>query len=240
MQQDQSLNLTFHERPADSSFVETIWQSRSGVGGTMLSVAATHWEMIVSHVAGNISVTVRGPETKPLPAPVPGNGEWLGIEFKLGVLMPHLPTVDLVDDAIELPEASGHSFWLRGSAWELPTFENAEVFVDRLVREEILVCDPLVESALQRERVGVTQRSVQRRFRHATGLTQSAVEQIQRARHATRLLQQGTPILDTVDLAGYYDQPHLTRSLRRLIGRTPNQLLAQADTMPLSFISNTE
>jgi methylphosphotriester-DNA--protein-cysteine methyltransferase len=34
-------------------------------------------------------------------------------------------------------------------------------------------------------------------------------------------LRAGAAIADVVCDAGYYDQPHLTRSLRRLIGHTP-------------------
>jgi hypothetical protein len=37
-------------------------------------------------------------------------------------------------------------------------------------------------------------------------------------------LQQGVSILDTVEQAGYFDQPHLTRSLKYLIGQTPAQI----------------
>lgn len=68
-------------------------------------------------------------------------------------------------------------------------------------------------------------RSVQRRFARATGLTQSAIWHIERAQRAAALLTSGVAILDTVDQAGYFDQPHLTRELRRLIGRTPAQIL---------------
>ncbi len=46
-----------------------------------------------------------------------------------------------------------------------------------------------------------------------------------RARHARTLLQQGISILDTVEQAGYADQPHLTRSLKRFMGQTPAQIL---------------
>ncbi|WP_244422604.1 hypothetical protein [Ktedonobacter racemifer] len=49
--------------------------------------------------------------------------------------------------------------------------------------------------------------------------------QIERARSATLLLQQGVSIPDTILEAGYYDQPHLTRSLTRFIGQTPAELL---------------
>jgi hypothetical protein len=34
-------------------------------------------------------------------------------------------------------------------------------------------------------------------------------------------------ILDTVDLAGYADQPHLTGSLKRYMGQTPAQILRE-------------
>jgi len=206
----------------------------------MLSVAVSHWEMVINHIEGKISLTVRGPETAPTLAFCPANGEWLGIQFKLGVLMPHLPVSALVNHAVDLPGASSQSFWLDGSAWQCPTFENADVFVERLVREGLLVREPVVEAALQHQQTAVTQRSVQRRFLRAMGLTHGAVAQIARARRATRLLQQGTSILDTVEVAGYYDQPHLTKALKRLIGQTPAQLLAGENTMQLSFLSNTE
>jgi len=68
-------------------------------------------------------------------------------------------------------------------------------------------------------------RSVQRRFLRATGLTHGLVVQIERAQRAMKLLQQGVSILDTVDQAGYADQPHLTRALKRLVGQTPAQIL---------------
>ena len=35
----------------------------------------------------------------------------------------------------------------------------------------------------------------------------------------------GVSILDTAYEAGYFDQPHLTRSLKQFIGRTPAQIL---------------
>jgi methylphosphotriester-DNA--protein-cysteine methyltransferase len=73
---------------------------------------------------------------------------------------------------------------------------------------------------------------VQYRFLHATGLTQSTVYQIERARRAAALLQQGMPILDTVFEAGYFDQAHLTRSLKRFMGQTPAQLVRSDLVLP--------
>jgi AraC-like DNA-binding protein len=229
--------LNIDARPSDSPLVETIWRSHSSQAGPFLSIASSHWEMIVSQHEGRIYVSVRGPETQPTVAYCPPDGEWLGIQFKHGVFMPHLPVIDLVDGDVELPQASSRSFWLHGSTWELPTFDTVDTFVARLVKEELLVRDPVVESALQAHAIDLSPRSVQRRFLRATGLTHGAVSQIQRAHFAVALLRQGVSILDTVEQAGYADQPHLTRSLKRLIGQTPAQLVSGSHAMQLSFSS---
>jgi AraC-like DNA-binding protein len=85
-----------------------------------------------------------------------------------------------------------------------------------------------VDAALQHQLKDLSLRSVQRRFLRATGLTQCAVRQIERAREAVALLEQGIAILDIVDLAGYADQSHMTRSLKHLIGQTPAQIIGRS------------
>jgi len=120
-------------------------------------------------------------------------------------------------------EAS-NSFWLHGSAWQFPDYENVDTFVNRLAAEEVLVHDPLVIDALHFPPPELSPRTVRHRFLRATGLTQGQIRQFERAQRAAELLQLGTSILDTVFGAGYSDQPHLTRSLKRWIGHTPGQL----------------
>jgi methylphosphotriester-DNA--protein-cysteine methyltransferase len=93
------------------------------------------------------------------------------------------------------------------------------------VREEVLVRDPVVEAALQGQLPEMPSRTVRHRFLRATGLTQLHIYQAERAQRAEALLKQGISILDTVFEAGYYDQPHLTRSLKQFIGHTPGQLV---------------
>ncbi len=229
--------LHIDSRPSDSPWVDTIWRSYSSQPGPFLSTASSHWEIIVSDYEGRIYCTVRGPETFPTMAHCPPEGYWVGIRFKHGVFMPHLPVIELVDGQVDLPEASNHAFWLHGSTWELPTFDNAESFVNRLIKTELIVSDPIVSSTLQDHPTDLSPRSVQRRFLRATGLTHGAVTQIERAHHAVALLRNGVSILDTVDRAGYADQPHLTRSLKRLIGQTPAQLTPLQKAMQLSFAS---
>jgi hypothetical protein len=217
--------LVLDTRASDSPFVQEIWRARSERAGAFVSMAASHWELVVTrHEGATTTLTVRGPETVATPLAYPEGGEWCGIRFRLGTLIPLLPASALVDRAVTLPAAGSRTFWLHGAAWPFPDYEQADAFVDRLVRDGLLVRDPVVAAAVQGHPPGVSVRSVQRRFRQATGLTQGTVRQIDRARHAMALLQRGVPILDVVHEAGYYDQPHLTRALKRWLGQTPAQI----------------
>ncbi len=111
--------------------------------------------------------------------------------------------------------------------------------MNRLVRSGLLVHAPVIEASLQRRLNDLSLRSVQYRFVQATGITQNLARQIERARYATLPLQQGVSIPDTIVEAGYYDQPHLTRSLQRFIGQTPAQLLHHSRPEQLSFLYKT-
>src|SRR5262249_15381208 len=142
-----------------------------------------------------------------------------------GTFLPHYPTFTTMTEGISLPTATDNCFWLGGSTWQIPDFENADTFIARLVRADVLAQDPVVDAVLQGSDVYMSSRSIQRRFLRTTGLTQRYIQYIERARLASELLQQGAPIADVVFQAGYADQPHLTRALKRLIGQTPAQIL---------------
>lgn len=228
------------QRPSDSPFVERIWCSHSEGSHPFLSIAVSRLELVVSKLQGKLTLTVRGSETQATPVgDCPAEGEWFGILLAPGAFLPHLPARSLVDDQMHLPAASDTTFWLGGSAWQFPTYENADTFVDWLAQEGLLVRDPIVAAALQGRLTDLTLRSVQYRFLQSLGITQSAVRQIERARYATCLLQQGVSISDTMLRAGYYDQPHLTRSLKHFIGQTPAQLLHHSRPEQLSLLYKT-
>jgi hypothetical protein len=222
--------FNFEERPSDSPFIEAIWRTQSERAGVFSSVAASQGELVLSKHKGQITFTVRGPETKATPAHCEWvDAEFLGIVFKLGTFFPHLPPGKVMNrNDVHLPQATSKTFWLYGSTWQFPDYENADTFVDRLVREGLLVHDSIVDATRQGQVQDLSLRSIQRRFLRATGLTYGGVCQIERARYALTLLQQGVSILDTVELAGYADQPHLTRSLKHFVGQTPAQIIDQA------------
>jgi hypothetical protein len=195
----------YRERGSDSPLVERVQQARVGFTGSTIRPAEIHWHMVLARYRGEARVVLAGPLTSSGVVSVPEGAEILWIKLKLGAFMPHLPARHMLDTETTLPGAASNSFWLHGSAWQFPDYENVDTFVSRLAAEEVLVHDPLVNEVL-------------------TGLTQGQIRQFERAQRAASVLQQGATILDTVFEAGYSDQPHLTRSLKRWIGHTPAQL----------------
>jgi hypothetical protein len=185
------------------------------------------WHMVLVKVDGRVRSTVVGPWTTSGVASWGEGGEILWIKFKLGTFMPHLPTRTFLNSETILPEAGSNSFWLKGSAWQVPDFENVDTFVERLVRQQVLVFDPVVGAALhdQLNPQEIASRTVRHRFLRATGLTQNHIRQMKRAQYAEARLRQGAPILDVVFDAGYFDQPHLTRALKQFTGYTPAQII---------------
>lgn len=233
------MSLIFESRGSDSPFVERIWRSRSESASPFISMALNRVQLVVWSERRRTYFTVRGPETKATPAHCPVHDEFVGIVLKCGAFISHLPAGNLTDDAVTLPSATNTTFWLGGSSWQFPTYDNADAFIERLARDEILTFEPVVDAALQGQPNYLSLRSEQRRFLRATGLTHSAVRQIERARYATTLLRQGVSIFDAVFQAGYFDQPHLTRSLRYYIGQTPAQIAGRGMAEQLSFLYKT-
>lgn len=228
--------FVFDERPSDSPCVERIWSAYNERADEFLSVAAASCELVVSRYRDETFLTVRGPETRMTAMDCPPEGEWFGIRFKVGTFLPGFPPASLRDHHnVTLPDASRRAFWLDGSAWEYPTFENADTFVARLLKKGLIVRDRIVESALRGELDDVSLRSAQRHFRRATGMTYAAIRQIERARYATTLLRDGVSIADVVHRAGYFDQPHLTRSLKHLIGQTPREIARMTRQLSLLY-----
>lgn len=233
------MSIIYEERLSDLPYIETITRGRTASDGSPIRPAECHWHMVIVRFNGNVQLLVVGPWTKSGVVSYTEGAEILWIKFKLGTFMPHLPTKDFLNLETILPGAASRSFWLKDSAWQFPDYDNAETFVDRLVRGDVLVRDPVVNAALQDQLPEVSLRTVRYRFLRATGLTQSHIRQMKRAQYAEALLQQGVSILDTVFEAGYFDQPHLTRSLRQFIGYTPAQII-QMSKPDCHFIQDSD
>ena len=212
-------------RGSDSPYLETIMHGRTLSDDSPVRPAECHWHMVFVKKDDEARVVFVGPWTTAGVAHYDKGAEILWIKFTLGTFMPHLPAGRFLNTETVLPGASSRSFWMKGSAWEFPDHENAETLVDRLVRSAVLVRDPLVDAVLRGRPQGLSPRTVRYRFLRATGLSQSRIRQIERAQQAATLIRRGHPISDAVQKVGYFDQPHLTRSLKQWIGHTPARIL---------------
>ncbi len=218
------MNYFYEKRVSDSPFVRDIWRAKCDGFGQFIASADESWDIILRKDK-RTAVLLDGPNSHVQVIAYGPYTEYLGISFRPGVFMHHLPGKIMVNTTLELPQAANGSFWLEGAKWQFPDYDNAESLVDKLVKDGLLERDRVVEAAMRGESPEASPRAVQYHFLHTTGLTHSQVRQIARARQATELLRQGASILDVVHQAGYSDQPHLTKSLKRFVGQTPGQIL---------------
>ena len=206
--------------------LEGIWTAACDSPTDFSSLAKVNPMIAFARIAGTTTVHLRGPETKATMMSCPPDTEFFGAELRLGAYMRPFPPAQLANLQDEvLPTLPDGRILLDNQAWEMPTPQNVDVFIDHLERAGLLAFDPLVEELRSGDAVGnLSERTAQSRFVRAVGLSRRDLRVIERARHAARLLRAGLSIADVVREAGYYDQPHLTRSLRKLIGHTPAAL----------------
>ncbi|MFN8375613.1 MAG: AraC family transcriptional regulator [Anaerolineae bacterium] len=226
------MSAFFEGRPSDSPYIEIVWRGHVERDNVAVCPADVRWNLLFMKHDSRVRVTAEGATTQSVTKNQREGREFLVIKFKLGVFMPTLPAINLLNGDTLLPDASSKTFWMNGSAWHFPDFNNVETFVERMAREGLLLHDPLVSAALQSRPLDKSFRTVRRRFLHSTGLTHNAIQQIERAQKAAALLERGVSILDTVDEAGYADQPHLTRAMRRFYGSTPTQIARASQPIP--------
>jgi hypothetical protein len=218
------MGLRFRTRASDSPWVGAVWTCTSDQVSEMTSVAGVSWGLVFTERDGQVHADVTGPETGSDVAPVPPGATFVGIEFAVGTALRAVPMPALVDAGVPLQGTTRRGFQLDGSRWEIPGPDDAEALVGRLVRAGVVVRDPLVTEVRRGHRPELSGRTLERRFRAATGLTQGAVRQIERARRAATLLAGGVPVAEVVAGLEFFDEPHLARALRRYVGRTAGQL----------------
>lgn len=190
----------------------------------MSSVATATVGLVFWSQAGRSHAAVTGPESRCGTAAVPEGAEFVGVQLAVGTTLRFVAAPALVDSGLLLPDVTARSFALAGSRWETPAADDIEALVSRLARAGVLARDPSIARTLRGEPPAATDRTIERRFRAATGLTRGAVRQIERARTAALLLAAGVPSAHVVHELAYYDEPHLARALRRYVGRTARQL----------------
>lgn len=225
----------------DVSIVDRVWRTSSGADDTMTSAARTCSHLILSRTQGCLLASLRGPETRATSAPVPPYTEFLGVRFTLGtVLRPH-PAASIIDGSVPFPVTDSGRVVIGGEDREAPTYENVECFIRRLLDAGLLVRSRLgdEEDVAGHPEAAPTLRTLQRRYCAITGLSQTAVTQIDRANAAATMLRDGHDWRAVVEALGYFDQAHLAHALRRYVGRTARELREGGDHAAMSFLYKT-
>ncbi len=260
--------MEYHEAPAPpdlSDLVHCFWYLR-GIGGTVQPVVPDGRSEIVIHVGEPFAlldadgvpcpqaeVVVAGQLTKPLLIQPSSEPEIVGIRFTstgacafLGVVMSELTdrTTALRDLRPVLADR------LRDAASGVRTLHSFRDVADAirrvarprtsLVTQEALVRLDTTSLPTIATHCGVTERTLQRRFRHDVGISPKLMARIIRFRQAYRLLTgpaQPNPVRIAIR-SGYYDQPHLINDFRRFAGESPGQFFRHTTDLSDAFLTN--
>jgi len=208
-------------RASDSPLVERITRVRFDSDWRGVTTPDGCWDLVVRRVSGRVELLQTGLITRPVELAYAAGDEYMSISFKPGVFMPRLPGKRMIDRGLFRPTPSPGTFRLEQDELEIPTFDNAEGLVDRLIRRELIVRDEIVEGVVEGRPRAIHPRSVQRHFLEAMGMTAKRLDQIRRACRAIELLADGRRVVDVALELGYSDQSHMTRALKALMGKTP-------------------
>jgi len=223
--------MAFHytDKSSRSSFVETIWQTVDMDDGVYMAPADGSWDLIFTYENGGIRVLFSGPTSRPTPTPYKAGNINVGIRFRPGAFMTQVSSRDMLDKIEILPVENNETFRLLGHIFAIPTFETADVLIEQMERANLLGEDEVVDRVLRGAETPLTNRSVQRHVRQSTGLPLGHHRRIQQAQQAVALLQKGyTPIKAAYE-AGYADQAHMTRTLKKLTSYTPAEIAAASE-----------
>lgn len=211
------------KRSSDNLYIDTIWQTQNLEDGVYLATPDGSWDLIVGiDENGNKMMILAGQATEPQEIPYKAGTGSVVISFTPGAYMPQYPAKQLLDAVGILPNFDEEHFMLAGHAFPFPAFENAEELVDKLVALKILKNDAVVQGELSGVPKAMSNRAKQLHFVQTTGLTQKHIHQIKRAQYAVKLLQNGKKPIQAATEAGYADQPHLAKALKKIMRKKPS------------------
>ena len=214
-----------NSRTSENPYIDTIWQTQNTADGIYEATPDGSWDLIVLiHETGERQMMITGQATKPMNVPYKKGTGSVVISFAPGAYMPHYPAEELLDSFELLPNFDADHFSMAGHTFAFPDFNNAEELVEKMVTLGILKNDTVIDSELRGTPKAMSERARQRHFSHTTGLTQKYLQQIKRAQQAVGLLKQGKKPIDAAAEAGYTDQPHMAKSLKKIMARRPSDI----------------
>jgi AraC-like DNA-binding protein len=196
------------------------------------------------------TVHVAGPDTRPWA--VPGQRTYAGIRFRPGAAPGFLrvtadalrdrrvplvdlwgrPAEELAQTLIVTPLEAAPAIFLRALERRLAEVPPPDPLVQAAVRQAVDGLrrpDPIEDLA---QSLDVSSRTLRRRCTEALGYGPRTLQRILRFRRALRLAATTNGLADLAMAAGYADQSHLSREMRRLAGATPRQVVGGRSTRP--------
>ncbi len=207
-----------------SPLVESVTHTRYGAAGSTLMQPDGCWDIVILRGAHGTTVLRTGLTTSAVMHEFAAGDEILSIAFKPSSYMSLMPGEQMRDQGVVLDTIGRDRFSLGSDVLEIPTVENVDGFVGRLIRNGIVEDNQLVASIVSGHPMAMSERTMQRHFLKTTGVTYKTFTQIERAQKALALLQQGRPGADVAFALGYADQPHMIRSVKAIMGLTPREI----------------
>lgn len=220
------MDVRYEARSSDHPLIDNVMVGEIAAAVLVQRPAEPRWHLIVLDGPGPDRVVLAGPKSASDSFEVPSEVRGTWVQLRLGAHVAGMRMSDLVDVEIPLADRGRRTFELRGSQVEIREDDDVEAMVGKLAGDGVLAFDPLVARALAGVSSAVPERTVRHRVRSATGQSREQIRQIERAKHAAALISTGLPLAVVAAEAGYTDQPHLTRSVKRWMGRTPGQFQA--------------
>jgi hypothetical protein len=217
------MGFTYEEKLSRSPLVDFVWRTEDLTDGVYVASADARWDIIFTRRQhGKTRVLLSGPSFKTLQVPYSPGNKHIGICYKSWAVFTDIPITTMLNVTRALPTPSEDTFVMQGITWKFPTYENIDEFVAEQEKRGSLQADPIIRDVLENKPVGMSLRSIQRHFIKNIGMSPRRVRQINNARMAVKLLQQGYTLSEVAYELDYADLPHMTRMLRRFTGYTSN------------------
>jgi AraC-like DNA-binding protein len=236
------------DRPSESlrPFVVCTWSRTATDGSSPSGADVILPDGCVDLVWDGESLAVAGPDTGPVVLdPVAARRAHAGVRFRPGVAPTFLgaPATELCDRRVPLEDLWGGAS-MRALADRLAAASNGSVIavLERAVIDHAAEpVDALAGAAVRAiarvpstrvdalaDRLGVSERTLNRRMGAAVGYGPKVLARIVRFRRFLALLprRDALSLADLAHAVGYADQAHLARECRALAGQTPAQLVA--------------
>lgn len=222
------MSFTYEDKQIDSQSIDKIWHTITISDGIYTANLDGNWDIIITKGPHFVSVSVNGIGKEAVSVPYVAGIESIGIALKPGVFLRDHKGKDIVDSQHVLVEGDVSFVDIGSFRFSIPNFDSAEAFIIELAASGVLLTDEIVASLKSQNTKLASKRTMRRHVSETTGLTPHFLNQIERAKYAANLLQQGTSIAQVALDAGYSDQSHMTKSVKKIMGVTPAQLLAES------------